>query len=233
MRLFDWGPSPFCMKVRSILDHKQIEYERVMVLGPPLLELLRRGRIGKVPALDIDGRLICDSTDIAHELERLHPAPAILPADPRQRGLCHAIEEWADESLYFVNLYFQWIDPEGAPLVAPVFRKIPVVGHVTYPLFLRRVRAQVQGQGTGRKPPEQLARDLERHLDAIDDMLAGRAFLLDGGPFLCDFALNAQLVYLSRTPVGGRALRDRTSVARYMENMRSLRDAHRTRADDR
>ena len=76
IRLFDWGPSPFCLKVRAILDHKQVEYERRNVLGPALVELWRRGRIGKVPALEIDGALVCDSTDIAHELERRFPDPA-------------------------------------------------------------------------------------------------------------------------------------------------------------
>ena len=85
LRLYDWGASPFCMKIRGILDYKDLPYERVMVLGRPLLELWRRGRIGKVPALDIDGELVCDSTDIAHVLERRFPTPPILPATARER----------------------------------------------------------------------------------------------------------------------------------------------------
>lgn len=100
LRLFDWGPSPFCMKLRAILDYKGVRYERVPVLGTASLrELLRRSPVGKVPALDIDGRMITDSTDIAHEIERLFPEPPILPADARLRGLSHALEDWADEAL--------------------------------------------------------------------------------------------------------------------------------------
>jgi len=60
LRLFDWGPSPFCMKLRSVLSYKGLPYERVPVLGPSLMELLRRSEVRKVPALDVDGRLLID-----------------------------------------------------------------------------------------------------------------------------------------------------------------------------
>jgi glutathione S-transferase len=225
MRLFDWGPSPFCMKVRAILEYKKIEYERVMVLGAPLYELWRRGKIGKVPALDLDGTLICDSTDIAHELERRYPQPAILPASARERGLCHALEEWADESLYWIGIYYQWLDPEGAPLTPRAFQKVPVLGRAAYEIYLRRVSRQLRQQGTGRKPPQHIASDLERHLDAAEGLLERRDYLLDGGPFLCDFALLAQLHYLRRTPVGGRTLAKRDAIERYLERMKRHRNA--------
>jgi len=221
LRLFDWGPSPFCLKVRAILDHKGLEYQRIGTLGPALLELRRRGRIGKVPALEIDGDLVCDSTDIAYQLERRFPEPAILPADPHQRGLCHAIEEWADESLYFVGLYFQWWDPEGVKLAATAFRG--PIGRLALPVYRRRIRAQVQGQGTARKPVEHVRRDLDRHLGAVDDLLAGGPFLLGDRPMLCDFAVSAQLVYLSRTPQGGAALAGHPAIAAYQDRMRALR----------
>src|SRR4030095_5065510 len=119
--LFDWAPSPFCLKVRAILDYKGIPYERVSVLGPRMFEVRRRGRIGKVPALDVDGRFIVNSTGIAHERERLFPSPSILPSDPRQRALDHALEDWADEALYFIGLHYQWLGDAGAPMVAAGF----------------------------------------------------------------------------------------------------------------
>lgn len=221
LRLFDWGPSPFCMKVRAILEYKQLEYERVNVLGMPLVELYRRGRIGKVPALEIDGELVCDSTDIAHALERRRPAPAILPATPRERAQCHLLEDWADDALYFVGLYFQWIDPEGAPAVRHAFRRFP--GPLTLPFYRRRIEAQVRGQGTARKPRAHVAADLERHLDALEALLEPGPFLLGDAPMLCDFAVAAQVHYLRRTPHGARALAPRVTLARHSERMRALR----------
>lgn len=50
VRLFDWPASPFCMKVRAVLDDKSIEYEHINILGPALLEVRRHGRIGNAPA---------------------------------------------------------------------------------------------------------------------------------------------------------------------------------------
>ena len=220
--LYDWGPSPFCLKVRAILEHKRIPYRRRGALGRPMLELRRRGRIGKVPALDIDGELICDSTDIAYELERRVPQPAVLPADPRERALCHALEEWADESLYWIGIYFQWIDPEGLAMVPQAFGKGPL-GKVAFEVYRRRIHRQVRGQGTARKPAAHVRADLERHLDAAEGLLAPGPFLLGAEPALCDFAVMSQLVYLSRTPAGRPRVEARPAIGRYLAAMKALR----------
>jgi hypothetical protein len=103
LRLFDWGPSPFCMKVRAILNYKGVQYERVAVLGPSLMELLRRSNVKKVP-----------------------------------------------EALYFLGLYFQWIEPRGKPMVGKAFGSSPL-GIGARLFYQRRIAAQLRGQGTGRK----------------------------------------------------------------------------------
>jgi len=224
LRLFDWGPSPFCMKLRSVLSYKGVPYERVPVLGPSLMELLRRSEVRKVPALDVDGRLLIDSTDIAHELERLFPMPPILPADPRLQGLSHALEDWADEALYFLGLYFQWLEPRGKPMVRKAFGATPL-GIAARLFYQRRIAAQLRGQGTGRKSAGHIASDLRRELAALTGMLAGQPFLLGAQPYLCDFAVNAQLVYMSRPPGSAEILGEYPVLAAYMERMKSLRAA--------
>ncbi|MCC6752158.1 MAG: glutathione S-transferase family protein [Deltaproteobacteria bacterium] len=227
LRLYDWAPSPFCLKVRAILDYKGLAYERVPLLsqgGRHLLGIRRRGRVGKVPALEVDGRLVVDSTDIAEELERLAPEPTIYPAGPRERALSHAIEEWADESLYFVGLYYQWIEPAGSRAAAEFFRR-SVTGTAVHLLLRRRIEGQVVAQGTARKPPEHVARDLERHLDALAALTSPGPFLFGEAPMLSDFALLGQLTYLSRTPRGGPPLARRKEVAAYLERFKPLRRA--------
>jgi len=221
LRLYDWGPSPFCLKVRAILDYKRLPYERRNVLGTALIELNRRGT-GKVPALDIDGELVSDSTDIAYALERLAPTPSIIPSRPRDRAICHAIEEWADEAIYWVGLYYQWWDPAGRQMVPQAFGKGPF-GRMAYQVYLRRVLNQLRGQGVARKSPAQIRDDLERHIIATEGLLADRPYLLGDTPLLCDFALMGQLVYLTRTPVGRIALDDRPTIAAYLDRMKALR----------
>ncbi len=220
--LFDWGPSPFCLKVRAILDHKGVKYDKVSILGPRFFELRRRGRVGKVPAIELDGRLVVDSTEIAYELERLFPSPAILPSNGRKRSLSHTLEDWADESLYFIGLYFQWLDPEGAPMVSQAFGR-SLFGRIAYLFYRRRIRAQVIGQGTGRKTPEHVLADLERELVAIEGLLDAGPYLLGDEPTLADFAVMAQLVYLSRPPRSARALEGHPRIGEYLERMKALR----------
>jgi len=234
LRLFDWGPSPFCIKARAILEYKKLDYERVNVLGKPLYELWRRGRIGKVPALDIclndsesatrtsyDGELVCDSTEIAYALERLAPEPSIVPASPRDRALSHALEDWADEGLYFLGLYYHWVHPEGRASLSKAFPG--PLGRAVLPLYERHERSQLRGHGTARKPEAMVRTDLQRNLDAIEALVEGRDYLLGDRPYLCDFAIGGQLVYLGMSAVGRRELEGRKPLSLYLDRMRALR----------
>lgn len=221
LRLFDWAPSPFCMKVRTILNYKGVPYERIAVLGPSLMELLRRSKVGKVPALDVDGRLLVDSTDIAHEIERLFPQPPVLPSDARLRGLSHVLEDWSDEALYFLGLFFQWVEPRGKPMVRQAFGSTPL-GVAARLFYQRRIEAQLRGQGTGRKSPEQIAADLRRELQSLTAVLADQSFLLGDQPYLCDFAINAQLVYMARPPGSAEILREFGALEAYMQRMKAV-----------
>lgn len=223
--LYDWAVSPFSLKVRAALDHKGLAYVRVpIVRRANRLSVRRRGGVGKAPALEIDGRLHVDSTDICHEIERRFPDPPILPAAARERALCHAIEEWADESLYFIGLYYHWHDPEGRARVPEAFPR-GLGGRLLFRFFLRRVLGQLRGQGTARKSPEHVRSDLARHLDALDALFADRPFALGDRPYLCDFALFGQLVYLGRSPVGGRSLAGRTAIEGFVSRMKARRPA--------
>jgi len=211
---YDWPYSPFCMKVRAILDYKSIDYQTVKPLAARG-ELRRRGT-GKVPAVEIDGTFITDSTDIAYALQERFPDPPLLPPTEHERGLSHAIEEWADESLYFLGLYYRWFELEGRRPVAGVFGN-SIRGRLIYRYYLRVILTQLRGQGTLRKSPEHVRRDLERSLNAVDDLLTPGPFALGDRPYLCDFALWGQLNYLSRTPVAGASIKKRPAIARFIE----------------
>jgi glutathione S-transferase len=219
IRLYDWGPSPFCRKVRTVLNYKSVAYDKLHVLGPRIFEVKRRGRVGKVPALEIDGQIFVDSTDICLELERRFPSPPIVPADAKLAATCHLIEDWSDESLYFIGLHFQWLDEEGAPMVARAFAR-SLFGRVAHRFYRRRIRAQVVGHGTGRKPAAMIEADLRRDLATIERLAEPGPFLLGEHPFLCDFAVMSMLVYFSHAPKSGRILAEHGGIAAYMQRMR-------------
>jgi glutathione S-transferase len=47
-----------------------------------------------VPVLELDGRVIVDSTAILEELERLRPEPALYPADTARRAEAEIFVDW-------------------------------------------------------------------------------------------------------------------------------------------
>lgn len=211
---YDWPYSPFCMKVRAILEHKSIDYETVNPLAAR--GKLKRSGTGKVPAVEIDGAFVTDSTDIAYALEDRFPDPPLLPDNVHERGLSHAIEDWADESLYFLGLYYRWFELEGRKPVAAVFGQ-SLKGQLAYRYYLRLILRQLKGQGTLRKSREHVRRDLERNLHAAENLLTPGPFALGQSPYLCDFALWGQLTYLARTPVGGASISKRPVIMSFLQ----------------
>lgn len=215
--LYDWPPSPFCRKVRAVLDRKGLPYERLPALQH-VREIRRRGGIGKVPALSIDGEMLVDSTEIVHTLEERVPAPPVLPREPELRARCHVLEDWCDEALYFLGLYHHWRDPAGRRQTRRYFEKT-LLGRFAFWPFQAKISAQLDGQGVGRKTAEHVRRDLDRSLDAVEVMLATSDYLLPEGPWLCDYALAAQLEYLTRAPATRGVLDARPSSAAFVARL--------------
>jgi glutathione S-transferase len=97
-RLFQFATSPFCAKVRKILDYKGIEYEIVEVDYLERKELLAASGQIMVPALTLEsGETIVDSDRIAMRLEELYPEPTIFP--PGQRGIHIALARYIDSAV--------------------------------------------------------------------------------------------------------------------------------------
>lgn len=221
IRFWDFPSSPFCIKVRAMLRYKGLQFEAHDPLAPRRWwELQRRGP-GKVPALDIDGDFVVDSTDIAWRLDHLFPAQPLLPTNPRALALSHAIEEWCDESIYFVAMHFLWLDPRSRGQVPALFGS-NLLGRISYAGYRWLIRRQVKFQGTGRKSPAHIEQDLRRHLDQAAALLADGPFLLGHEPWLCDFALFGQLAALMRARASRDLVRQHPRLVAFIDRMRAL-----------
>ncbi|HKP62301.1 MAG TPA: glutathione S-transferase N-terminal domain-containing protein [Polyangiales bacterium] len=109
--LHQWMISPFCGEIRKILAYKGLAYEVVEYAGLRALEVKKLSHAGKLPVLDIDGERLCDSSAIAAALETRFPQPSLTPPTAPQRHFAHLLEDWADESLYWFELWARFGDP--------------------------------------------------------------------------------------------------------------------------
>ncbi|HKV56328.1 MAG TPA: glutathione S-transferase family protein [Candidatus Binataceae bacterium] len=188
MRLYQFATSPFCAKVRKILDYKGIDYEIVEVDYVERKELvLASGQI-LVPALTFEsGETIVDSDRIAAVLEQRYPAPTIFP--PEWRGVHLALARYFDGELE--DALFRAAIPDEAAY----FRR---QGPDREALW-RLIRERKYGAGF----VEQMTRDHDARLAhahallaPLEDSLGERAFIL-GRIGYADFALYGQLVYFA------------------------------------
>jgi glutathione S-transferase len=219
LTLYQFEVSPFCDKVRRVLHWKKQPYEvHEVSLWQALTQLRRLNPAGKLPCLEHDGRLIADSSEIARYLEERFPSPPLLPSDAAQRALCHVLEDWADESLYFYEMQLRFGTPENAKRWLPV-----VAAHDAAParalarlILPRTFGAQLRGQGIGRRPIAAVLADLERHLRAVATLLGGRDFLVGNSLTLADIAVFAQLFCIRGSAEGAVAIEKEPEVLRWM-----------------
>lgn len=196
--LYQFATSPFCSKVRKILDYKGLDYQIVEVDYIERKELIAASGQIMVPALRLehaagDGgggvETIVDSDRIALRLEELCPEPTILP--PRNRGLHLALTRHIDSEVE--EALFRAAVPDEAEYFARQ-------GADRLALF-RYIRERKYGAGFC----ERMERERETNFVGVLEVLAPfemaleqGAFLL-GGAGLADFALYGQLHLLALT----------------------------------
>lgn len=223
--LYQFEISPFCDKVRRILNVKRVPYTIEEVPPTKTLSVVRKlNPAGKLPFLVEGATVVADSTDIAYWLEARYPEPRLVPEDPRERGLCHVLEDWADESLYFYEMRLRFTLPHNARRFIPELVKyerslVQKLAPLAMPIVLRRT---VAAQGVGKKPLAVVLADVERHLDAIAGLLsAGNDWLIGDRLTIADVSVFAQLFCIRASDEGGRMVTARPAVAAWMTRVES------------
>ena len=221
-KLYQFEISPFCDKIRRALRYKKVPFETVdvAVTTAPLVVRRLHGA-GKLPCLEMDGRLVADSTDIAEALEEAHPEPRLFPVDPRERALAHVLEDWADESLYFYEIRMGWGDREVRRSLLPRLlardpAPLAALARLVVPFALRRTASS---QGIGRKTDEAVTRDVQRHVASLDAMLEGRSFLIGDALTIADVAVFAQLVCVARAAPAAHMIEAARNVSAWLDRV--------------
>lgn len=200
IELYQFELSHYCEKIRLILDYKGLEYRKIEVVpGVGQLDLFRMSGQRQVPVLKDGEEVIADSTAIATYLEQRYPDKPILPSDPKQRGLCLMMEEWADESIgsnarkVMLSAFSQNADLRTAalPSTAPDIVKT-LVGAVPHEVL------DVLSFGVGLGPDTvKAARDaMRQNLTALCLILSESPYLLGDVPTLADFTVAGLSMYV-------------------------------------
>jgi glutathione S-transferase len=189
-KLYQFLTSPFCAKVRKVLDFKDVDYEIVEVDYLERKELLIASGQLMVPVLALaSGETIVDSARIVQRLEELYPEPTILP--PNWSGMHQVLADYADTHL------------EDALFGASIPDKLAFFrrqGRDREALW-RMVRDRKYGAGFVDKMISEHGVQQSRARQALapfEQALSDRAFLL-GRIGLADFALYGQLYSLAFT----------------------------------
>lgn len=181
--------SPFCVKVHYALALKGLAYET--------RDTFTTGGVsptGKLPVLAVDAELVCDSSAIFRRLDRLAPDPPLEPSAPAARALNHLLEDWADECLYPYVVYYRWaVDENVGRTTGALFASAPAPLRAVGPLVAKRqLRAKVKTFGLAKARAE-VDDDFDRHLGAVDALVAEAPFVTGEAVAGADLAIAAQL----------------------------------------
>lgn len=194
-RIYQFIVSPYCAKVRKLLDYKGVDAEVVEVDYLERKELLVASGQILVPALTLEsGETLVDSHRIAMRVEELYPDPTIFP--PGQRGLHLALARQIDTELA------QTLSRAGlSDKLAHYRRQGP-----DREAFFRLIRDSRHGAGFCERMVAEKEANWKRAMDALSSFEEGLATapFLTGRIGLADFALYGQLYSLVFT--GERSL---------------------------
>ncbi len=103
--------SPFVRKVRVTLAEKGIAYEQDPVIPVNVsAEYRKKSPLGRIPAFEDGDKTLADSSVICAYLDRVHPNPALYPADSYDYARALWFEEYGDGGLVPVigpKIFFQ------------------------------------------------------------------------------------------------------------------------------
>jgi glutathione S-transferase len=164
--------SPFVMKGEMLLKLARLEYQKST-------KGFLRAPKGKLPYIDDGGTIVADSTLIRMYLEQKYSVDFDRGLSTRDRGTAWAAEKMLEDHLYWVLVYWRWMNDgnfEKGP--ANFFRRAPAILRPLLKWKVRRkVRRNLHGHG------------ISRHSETEMTLMSNRAFealaqILDDGPYL-------------------------------------------------
>jgi glutathione S-transferase len=170
--------SPFVMKVETYLRMTGQPYET-------LYGDVRKAPRRQLPLIEVDGKIVPDSSNIVDMLESRRAEKLDAHLDARQRAVGTAFKSMLEEHLYFCVLYMRWCTDDGWAVFEPAMREM--LGRMGVPGLLRgmvsgQARKYTVGrtatQGIGRKPRAEVVAISQQLVDALSTQLGEGPYFL-------------------------------------------------------
>jgi len=182
--LYTFGPyfglpdaSPFVMKAQMVLKLAKLSYQenRKGFLRAPK---------GKLPYIDDDGQIVADSTLIRLHIERKYGIDFDAALSPRDRGIAWITEKMLEDHVYWVLVYWRWLNDENfykGP--ANFFKRAPAI---IRPLVIWKVRGNVRrnlhAHGFGRHTEAEMTAMSDRAFESLSQLLGDNRYLMGDQP---------------------------------------------------
>lgn len=199
--IHQWQVSPFCSKVRKILAFKGIPYEKKDYNGLLALKAAKLTPAGKLPVLELDETMLSNSSQIAEYLELRNPTPALYPKDANLRFQTLLWEDWADESLFWYEVYFRFCYTRAwGKSVALLCEGRPKYESWIMKFEARRIyNKKLNAQGLGRYDKKTVEEKFFRLVSGIDSRVNQNKWLVGEHLSIADLAVAAQIEEVQRT----------------------------------
>jgi glutathione S-transferase len=213
-----YDQSYFSGKMQAYLRYKEIPHASHDISMRELaVRVAPHTGLVEVPVIErADGVFLRDTTAMIEWFEARYPKGYVLPLDPASAFFCRLLEDYADEGLWRVALYYRWAFPKDALLNARRFTEDFLWAPLT-PRFVLRTMAKRRQQRTymaGEGITADNRADIERHyLDELADLeqvFQSRPFLFGSKPSFADFGYFASMFrHFGIDPTPARIMRDR------------------------
>jgi glutathione S-transferase len=208
-------PSPYSVKMRALLRYRRIPFVW-RGLGEPRNIAVAAGLPAVIPVLRFpDGRLMNDSTPLAHALEREHAGRSVVPEDPALAYLSDLLEDFGDEWITKIMFHYRWYYDADRAFAQTwvVSSRDPTMEEATRRQAMQAFNDRQVGRMALVGCTEQNRPIFEQSyrfvLDTLDRHVRILPYLLGTRPSLGDFGLYGQLRILSVDPTPEAELRAR------------------------
>ena len=213
-----WGTpssSVFSTKVETYLRMADIPYK---VEWSPTT--VRRAPRGKVPFIELDGRLVGDSTRIVTHLKERLGDTVDTHLDAAQHALGHLLQRTLEEGTYWGLVYDRWVNDDNFERVREaLFAGFGALRWVLPDLVRRKMLGSIYAQGTSRHEPAYIYDTVARDFDAVGQQLGERPYLFGEQPSSYDAVLYAFSSGIWNTPFASAFKPPPPNVRAHLERM--------------